>query len=51
MEELSAMGQSVPNLDLLIAILVHREPVYIEEDPQGPLTWHEALLLGAVELG
>ena len=50
-EDHSAMGQVEPNLDLIIAIMVQREPVDIEEDPQGPLTLHKALLLGTEELG
>ena len=45
------MGQVEPNLDLRIAIQVQRELVDIEEDPKGPLTWHQAMLLGTVELG
>jgi hypothetical protein len=45
------MSQVEPNLDLRIAIPVDRGPVDIEENPQGPLTWHQALLLGTVALG
>ena len=45
------MGQLEPNLDLLMAMLVQREPVDMEEDPQGPLNWHQVVLLGTVELG
>ena len=36
-EDLSAMGQVEPNLDLIIAMLAQRELVDIEEGPQGPL--------------
>ena len=50
MEDLSAKGQVEPNSDLLIAISAQRELVDIEEDPEGPLTWHQAMLLGTVEL-
>ena len=51
MDDLNAMGQVEPNLDVIIAILAQREPVDIEEDPQGPLNWHQAVLLGTIELG
>ena len=44
------MGQGSPNLDLCSAIVVQREHVDIEDDPNGPLTWHHAMLLGTVEL-
>ena len=45
------MGQVEPNLDLFISIHVQREPVDIEDGPQGPFTWHQAMFLGTVELG
>ena len=51
MEGLSAMGQVEPNLDLLIAMLVQRELVDIEEEPPGPLNWHQVVLLGKFKLG
>ena len=45
------MGQVETNLDLFIAMLVQREPVGIADDPQGPLNWHQVVLLGTLELG
>ncbi len=45
------MGQVEPNLDMRIAMLVRPEPVDIEQDPQGPLNWHQVVLLGTLELG
>ena len=51
MEDLIAMGQVEPNSDLLIAMLVQRELVDIEEDPTGLLIWHQAMILVTVEVG
>jgi len=45
------MGQVERNLDQLIAMLVQREPVELAMDPQGPLNWHQVVLLGTLELG
>ncbi len=45
------MGQVYPDLDLRIAMVVQRELVDIEEDPQGPFNWDLVVLLGTVELG
>ena len=36
---------------MLIAMLVQKEPVDIEKDPQGPLYWHQGVILDTVELG
>ena len=44
------MGQVELNLDLLIAISVQREPLDIDMDPNGPFNWHQAMLLGTVDL-
>ena len=51
MEDLSAMSQVEPNLDMRIAIFVHRELVDIEEDPPAQLNYHQARFLGTVERG
>ncbi len=51
LEDLRAMGQVEPNLDLRIPILPQRELVDMQADPQGPLMWHQAMLLGTVEMG
>ena len=45
------MGQLEPNLDLLIAILVHKEPVGIEVDAQRSNHLYLLLLLGTIKLG
>ncbi len=51
MEDLSAMGQGEPSLDLRIAIPVLRGHVEIEEDPHGLGMWHQPVLLGTAEVG
>ena len=48
MEDLSAVGQLEPNLDLIIAIQVHKKHVDIGEDPQCPTNWQHVVRLGAV---
>ena len=50
-QHLSPMCQVHPSLDLGLPRLVQGEPVHIEQDPKGPLSWYGMVLLGTVQYG